>query len=188
MADLRGAATAVVGAVCRQVPQKDLATLLRASRELAQGHPGLRLLLAGDGPQRPALERLAADLQLSHVVRFLGSRHDMATVYAAMDVLALPSLYEGQGLVLLEAAAAGVPVVATSVSGIVDVVETERSGLLVPPGDAGSLARALARVLRAAGTRRNLGDGRLAASWTNTIGLRTACLYEALYRALLTPA
>ena len=186
-ARLRGASTVVIGAVGRLVPQKDLATLLRATRELAQLHPGLRLLVAGDGPQRRMLERLAADLQLTDVVRFLGLRYDLATVYAALDVLALPSLYEGQGLVLLEAAAAGVPVVATSVSGVIDVVETERSGLLVPPGDPAKSCpcfssrpyrpQLAANLVRTARSKLERYDP-----------IRTARMYEALYRTSLMRA
>jgi glycosyltransferase involved in cell wall biosynthesis len=112
------------------------------------------VVLAGDGPERPALERLAAELGVAGRVRFLGTRSDVPSLLAAADLFVLPSLYEGLPVAVLEAMAAGVPVLATAIGSTAEAVHDGRTGLLVPPGDAGALA---------AGLRRLLGDRELAA-------------------------
>ncbi|HEX6011238.1 MAG TPA: glycosyltransferase family 4 protein, partial [Geminicoccaceae bacterium] len=115
----------------------------------------------GSGPLRGALEREAASLGVAGAVRFTGVRTDLATVYAAMDVLAFPSAHEGQGLVLLEAMAARVPVVASAVSGVADVVTHGRNGLLVPVNEPEALAAAIFRLLRDGPLRCKVAQGGL---------------------------
>jgi glycosyltransferase involved in cell wall biosynthesis len=161
VARLRAGAPAVIGAVGRLAPQKNLSVLLQALPRLLPEVPNLRVLLVGSGPLRGALEREAADLGVAGAVRFSGVRTDLATVYAALDVLAFPSAHEGQGLVLLEAMAARVPVVASAVSGVADVVTHGRNGLLVPVNEPEALAAAILRVLRDAPLRHVLAEGGL---------------------------
>lgn len=134
---------AVVG---RLVPIKDVATFLRAFALLAARRTGVRALIVGDGPERMALERLAADLGITETCRFLGWVSDMPALYAAVDVVALTSLNEGTPVALIEALATGRRVVATAVGGVPDVVPPE-AGILVPPSDPAALADALARSL-----------------------------------------
>jgi glycosyltransferase involved in cell wall biosynthesis len=155
---LRAGAPVVIGAVGRLAPQKNLALLLQVVPALLAHHPALRVLVVGSGPSRAALEADAWALGVQHVVAFTGERADLATIYAAIDVLVLPSHHEGQGLVLLEAMAARVPVVATAITGVVDVVRGEENGLLVPPGEAPALAAALLRVLDDRALSRRLVD------------------------------
>jgi glycosyltransferase involved in cell wall biosynthesis len=126
-------------------PKKGLSTLLRAVPALAARHPAARLVLVGDGPARAGLEVLARELGVAGRVRFVGARQDAAALCGAFDVFALPSLWEGFGMVLLEAMAAGVPAVASRVGGVPEVMG--ETGVLVPPGDPAALAAALAGLL-----------------------------------------
>jgi glycosyltransferase involved in cell wall biosynthesis len=123
--------------------QKGHDTLLEAVAEV----PEALFLLAGDGPERQRLEALASDLGVSDRVRFLGRREDIPQLLAACDVFALPSLYEGSSLAVLEAMAAGIPIVSSAIGGTDELIDDGHSGLLVPPGDAAALAAALRRVL-----------------------------------------
>jgi glycosyltransferase involved in cell wall biosynthesis len=109
--------------------------------------PDAVFVLAGEGHEREPLEGLAAQLGIAERVRFLGRREDVPQLLATCDVFALPSLYEGSSLAVLEAMAAGVPVVSSAIGGTDELIEDGESGLLVPPGDADALAAALRWVL-----------------------------------------
>jgi glycosyltransferase involved in cell wall biosynthesis len=109
--------------------------------------PDALFLLAGDGPDRERLEARTAELGAAGRVRFLGRRADVPQLLAACDVFALPSLYEGSSLAVLEAMAAGIPIVSSAIGGTEELIDDGRSGLLVPPGDAPALAAALRRLL-----------------------------------------
>jgi glycosyltransferase involved in cell wall biosynthesis len=109
--------------------------------------PEIDLVIAGDGSCRAALETTAAKLRVAERVHFLGYRPDPAALLANADVFVLPSLVEGFPLSVVEAMAAGVPVVATDIGGTREAVEHERTGLLVPPRDAAALAAAIRRTL-----------------------------------------
>lgn len=128
--------------VGRLMAQKDHALLLRAFASERLRAAGARLLLAGDGELRADLERQAADLGLGDRVRFLGRRGDVAEVLAAADVFALASRWEGNPLTVMEAMAAGRPVVATAVGCLPELVPPA-AGRLVPAGDAAALEAAL---------------------------------------------
>jgi glycosyltransferase involved in cell wall biosynthesis len=119
--------------------------LLAAMPAVLQSAPRVRVLFAGSGEAGDALRRLAAPLGRS--VTFLGSRSDMPELYAACDLVVLASDAEVQPVSLIEAAAAGRPVVATRVGGTPDVVIDGLTGVLVPPGDPEMLARAIVSVL-----------------------------------------
>lgn len=140
--------------------RKAVAVLLEAFARLRDEHPAAALVLAGDGEQRPALERQARRLGIADAVRFAGAqpRDAMAGYYAAADLFCLPSLYEGFPLAILEAMAAGLPVVATAVAGVPEAVEHGVTGLLVAPGDAGALARALAELAADPERARRMGE------------------------------
>lgn len=131
----------------RLVPIKGHDVLLRAWPGVLERLPGARLIMVGDGPERPRLESLVRDLELDGTVRFVGWRQDIPEVLAAADVVVQPSLAEGLGYSILEAMAAGRPVVASAVGGMTEVVADGRSGLLVPPSDPAALADAVSRVL-----------------------------------------
>jgi sugar transferase (PEP-CTERM/EpsH1 system associated) len=132
-----------VGCVARLDAIKDHPTLFAAIERVRRVVPDAHLTLIGDGPERAALEDRARALGLAGVVTFAGERPNVASLLAAFDVFALSSISEGGALTLLEAAAAGLPIVATRVGGNAEVVDDGASGLLVPPGDAARLAEAL---------------------------------------------
>jgi glycosyltransferase involved in cell wall biosynthesis len=141
----------VIGTVCRLVePKKGLSVLLHSMAELALRlrKPPCQLLIVGDGPARGALEALRDRLGLTRWVVFTGTRRDVPRVLHALDVFVLPSLYEGFGIAILEAMAAGKPVVATTVGGIPEFVVDGETGLLVEPGNAAALAKAIECLLR----------------------------------------
>lgn len=131
-----GARIAIMVAVLRR--GKGHEVLLKGLDRIRQAVPDFRLKLVGDGSERPRLDRLAQ--QFGDAVEFLGERRDVPDLLGASDVLVLPSWNEGLGMVLLEAAAASLPVVATNVGGMPEIVEDGRTGFLVPPGDAAALA------------------------------------------------
>jgi L-malate glycosyltransferase len=140
--------TFVVGTVGRLVPIKGFEYLIEAfARFRRQSAPReSKLMLVGDGPLRVMLEQCADRHDVSRDVQFLGTRTDVYDVMRAFDVFVLPSLHEGVPMVLLEAMALGVPIVASSVGGIPEVLEDRREAILVPSKDVEGLARALAAV------------------------------------------
>jgi glycosyltransferase involved in cell wall biosynthesis len=137
----------LVGTVCRLVPQKGVEYALRAFWHVAEAYPFAHFVVAGDGPQRRQLEDLAGSLGLTKRIHFLGWRDDSHAVLAALDVVMVPSLWEGFGLVMLEAMAQRVPVIASQVSAIPEVVIDGETGILVEPGDVDSLTSALSLLL-----------------------------------------
>ena len=169
----------------RLMRQKGLDVLLCAVSRVAADLPSLHLLVAGDGPHRGQLETQSAALGLRGRVHFLGWRDDMPRVMRSACAAVLPSRWEGLSLVLLEAMAAGLPVVATSVEGHAEVLEPDVTGLLVAPDDAGALAGALRRLLSDAAL-----SGRLGAAAGEVVRRRhtaeaMASRYAALYAELL---
>jgi len=151
----------VFGYVGRLVPIKDLDLLLQAFAQVAASVPSARLAIAGEGTERGRLERLSADLELAKRVAFLGWRRDLPRLYRTFDVAVLSSRNEGTPVALIEAMAAKLPVVALRVGGVPDVVVGGRTGLLVEPRDADSLARAMIELATDAQTRQRMGiEGR----------------------------
>jgi glycosyltransferase involved in cell wall biosynthesis len=151
----------VVVCVARFAPQKAHAVLLDAFAHALGEEPGLRLLLVGDDPfgdHRQRAEAHAASLGLGERVRFLGIRRDVPRILAASDLFIMSSLWEGLGLVFLEAMAAGKPIVATSVSAVPEVVPDGVAGILVPPNDAITMARAILAIARHPDRARSFGE------------------------------
>ena len=150
--ELGAAERPLVLTAARLSDQKGLPVLLEAATEV----PEAVFALAGEGPERGRLEDLAERLGVADRVRFLGRREDVPELLAACDVFALPSLYEGTSLAVLEAMAARRAVVSSAIGGTEELIEDGRSGLLVPAGDASSLAGALRRLLADPGLRERL--------------------------------
>lgn len=138
---------------------KDVSTWLAVARRVADALPDARFVIAGDGPERAALEHRAAELGLADRVRFLGwvPSARLTEHYVAASVLLVTSRAEGFGRVAVEAQACETPVVATRVTGLEDVVADGESGFLCPPGDVEALATAVLRVLRDDELRARLG-------------------------------
>jgi glycosyltransferase involved in cell wall biosynthesis len=151
----------LVGMVGRLVPIKDVPTFLRAARVVGERRPDARFALVGDGEERPALEALARELGLDGRVAFFGWRRDLAAVYGDLDVVVNASRNEGTPVALIEALAAGRPVVATRVGGTPDLLGEDERGTLVPAGDPGALARAVLETLEGSeAARRRAQAGR----------------------------
>lgn len=144
--------------VGRIVPIKRVDLLIRAFARASRESAGLRLVLVGDGDIRPGLEQLADGLGIRDRVTFLGYRRDLVRIAAASDVAVISSDNEGTPVSLIEAAAAGVPAVATDVGGVRTIVD-ETTGRLVPRGDEGALAEALTALASDHALRRRLGAG-----------------------------
>ena len=152
----RAAAVPEVLTVGRAVPVKGQALLVESLAALAGRGLEARLTIVGDGPQLPALRALADRLGVTDRVEFTGAvgQDEIRAYYERADVFALPSFAEGLPVVLIEAMATGLPVVASRITGIPELVEEGVSGLLVTPGDGADLTRALDDVLRAPSARR----------------------------------
>jgi glycosyltransferase involved in cell wall biosynthesis len=133
----------VVGSIGRIVAIKDVPTLIRAFALAIQRSPKLRLVIAGDGPMRPAIEALVEELRIGKRVHHLGWTDDLLRLYATIDICALSSLNEGTPVAVIEAMAAGKPTAATAVGGMPDLIEHGMTGLLVPPRDVEALAAAI---------------------------------------------
>ncbi len=168
-------------AIGRLTPVKDFATMLRAVRMVADADPAFQLDIVGDGPSRPDLERLRRQLRLERHVTFHGARPDARSLLAQAKLFVQSSLSEGISLTLLEAMAAGVPIVATRVGGTPEVVNHGVTGLLVPPGEPAALAAAMLTML---------GDSDLAEGMSRSARMRAehefnlrkmTASYEALY-------
>jgi glycosyltransferase involved in cell wall biosynthesis len=142
--------------VGRVVPIKRLDLLLRALAQAREPEPRLRLAVVGDGDERPQLERRAAELGIAADVLFLGYRRELRPIFAAADIAVLSSDNEGTPVSLIEAAAAGLPAVATDVGGVREVVG-EETGILVPRGDVAALAGALVEMAADAQRRERCG-------------------------------
>jgi glycosyltransferase involved in cell wall biosynthesis len=143
--------------VGRLEPQKGHTVLLDAFPLVRQEFPQARLVCIGEGQLRDELENKARSLRLEGAVLFLGYQRNVPDWLAAADATVLPSFYEGLPISAMECLAAGKPIVATSVDGTPEVVVDEKTGLTVPPGNAGLLAAAICRLLRDPELRRRLG-------------------------------
>jgi L-malate glycosyltransferase len=170
--------------IARFHPVKDHATLIRAFAKIAARFPDVDVLLAGEGPLKHDLESLAATLKVTDRIRFLGVRRDVPALLKATTVFALTSVSEGASLTVLEAMAAGRPIVLTDVGGNPELVRRNVDGLLPPRGDVDGIAQALATML---------ADPTLAARFGESAALRvrreflldrTVERYYELYRAL----
>jgi len=145
-----------VGTLCRLEPIKGAGDLLRGFLLASTSRPRLRLILAGDGPLKDDLLAAARRAGASDRIRLTGSWVAAPDFLPALDLFALVSHNEGMGRALVEAMAAGVPVLATNVGGMPEVLEEGRAGLLVPPGDEEAIGRAIARLLDDATLRGSL--------------------------------
>lgn len=137
----------VVGSVMRLCPQKDPKGLLAAFAAARRRVPDARLVVVGDGPMAPAVRREIARLGLGEAVRLTGNRSDVADLLPAFDAFALSSAWEGLPRVLVEAMAAGVPVLATRVGGVHELVHDGVTGLLVAPHDPSALSQGMVALL-----------------------------------------
>jgi glycosyltransferase involved in cell wall biosynthesis len=143
----------VVGAVSRLSPEKGIEFFIAAANALARDAIDVRFLIVGDGPERARLEKIA-----NGAVIFLGQRDEIPELLHAMDVFVLPSLAEGFGMAAAEAMACGLPVIASDVGGLREIVAPNETGILVPPREANALANAILELLHDENKRRAFGE------------------------------
>jgi glycosyltransferase involved in cell wall biosynthesis len=176
----------LIGTVARLTEQKGLAYLLDALSELRQRFPDLHCLLVGEGELRSELEARAERLGLAERVTFCGPRRDVSVILRCLDLFVLPSLFEGLPLSLLEAMAAGTPVVATDVAGSNEAIVDGVNGRLAAPADARALSQIIADVLE----HREMAQA-MAHRAVETVGERytigpVAGAYQSLYTELVS--
>lgn len=171
----------VIGLAVRLVPQKGLPHLLDAVGLLRSRYPQIHLVLMGEGEQAEALRAQASRLGVEDVVHFLGVRRDVREVLQGLDAYVLSSTWEGLPMGLLEAMAAGRPIVATTVGGVQKALEHEVSGLLVEPGAPEQLATAIARLIDDPDLARRLGQSARQAFEDRFSARMMTSRYEALY-------
>lgn len=147
----------VFGTIGRLVPAKDYRTLIKAMGLLREKGCSVELYIVGDGPERASLESEIADLGLTSVIHLTGFQSDTQTWLGRFHTFVLSSIREGQPMALLEAMAAGLPIVATRVGGIPETIASGSEGLLVEPGDPEGLARAMETLLSDEKKRNELG-------------------------------
>jgi glycosyltransferase involved in cell wall biosynthesis len=171
--------------VGRLDPQKGPFVLMAAARELLPRHGDLHVLLVGDGPLAENLRKWIARENLSDRVHLAGRRNDVAPLMRAAEIFVLPSLWEGLPNVILEAMAAGIPVVASRVEGISDLLIDDRTGLIVPPNSAPDLVEAIGRLLADPQHAHQMGHSAQQYVRTEFAWEGVVAKYAALYRELL---
>jgi glycosyltransferase involved in cell wall biosynthesis len=147
-----------IGTVCRLERQKGLKYLLLAMRLILTKFPDAILEIIGEGSLEPELKVLSKKLGISNSVIFFGKFANVIPFYKRMDIFVLPSIYEGFGIVILEAMASGIPIVATNIEGIKEVIVNEISGLLVSPKNPDDLACAILQIIENRQLREKLID------------------------------
>lgn len=168
-------------------PVKQVSVLLQAWPAVLDRVPGTRLLILGDGPQRPALQKLAGDLGIDEHVLFPGFVDDVAGYLQCSDLFVLPSRSEALPVALLEAMACAVPAIASNVGGIPDIVRDGVNGRLVPSGDVRELANAIIHVLDDSALRHRLGRHARADILQEYTMEQVVDRFIALYQSLLQP-
>lgn len=165
--------------------QKGFPFLIEAMPEVLGKYPSVRLVIAGEGPDRPALESLIARLGLSDKVRLVGEQGNLSPWYMAANAFALPSLWEGLPNCLLEAMSAGLPCVATAVDGTLEICQSGAEALLVPPGSSEGLARALSELCSNSVLRETLSSNGRRNVEANFTMSRMLAQYEQAYEEVL---
>lgn len=138
----------LLGSVCRLIEQKGLRYSIEAFAQIAGQFPDVHYVIAGDGPLRSSLIQQAEGTGLKERIHFLGWRDNARSLLAGFDVMLMPSLWEGFGLVTLEAMALNVPIIASRVSALPEIIVDGDTGYLVPPADSSALADAITKILR----------------------------------------
>ena len=175
----------IVGTACRLEPVKGIAALIEAIAIVAAQDPSIRIEVAGDGSLRAGLEEHAARLRVSENISFLGWRRDMASLLQSWSIFVQPSLDEGFGVAVLEAMASALPVIASDVGGLRELVQDGKTGFLVPSGIPAILAGKIRLLLWDPDLRARMGAAaRRRARESFSIGAmvrRTADLYDSLW-------
>jgi glycosyltransferase involved in cell wall biosynthesis len=175
----------IIGYVGRITPEKGISCLLRAARLLRDHGTQADILIVGDGDSRREFEKEAAHLEIGDRVHFLGQRNDTPQIYAAMDIFVLPSLKEAFPMVVLEAMASGVPVIATRVGDIPYIFGNGECGVLVEPNADSELSEAMNKLLADRGAAQRMALAGQRRVRTRFSSLEMARSYRKLYQETL---
>jgi glycosyltransferase involved in cell wall biosynthesis len=175
----------LIATVGRLTEQKGHCYLIDAATTVVSAHPDTHFLFIGDGELKDELQQQVQQGGLAANVHFLGIRDDVPHLLAAVDLFVLPSLWEGLSVALLEAMAAGKPMVATAVSGTIQVMTDGKTGLMVPPRDSQALADAILQLLSNPTQAQAMGQAAKQHVAMNFSAQKQADEHLALYRQLL---
>lgn len=148
----------LIGTMARLIKQKGLSYLLKAFAMLLEDEPKCKLIIVGQGKLKKNLKDLSRQLKIENKVIFAGFRKDILEIMSSIDIFILPSLWEGLGLVLLEAMAARKPIVATNISAIPEIVTDGKTGILVPPANAKALANGVLYLIKQRDLCKTMGE------------------------------
>jgi glycosyltransferase involved in cell wall biosynthesis len=176
-----------IGVFGRLSHEKGHQVLIRAVERIVRDGSPLQVLIVGDGPERGTLESLVQQLNIQEYFRFVGYQANMAEWYNKIQLLVIPSLTEGLPNVLLEAMAAEIPAVATSVGAVPQVITHDENGWLIPAGDPDALAATLMRILQAPELIRKAGENARASLHPRFSPAARAQSFVDIYRSMLRP-
>jgi len=176
----------VIGSIGRLTEVKGMKYLLEAFKKVLVRVPESRLFIVGEGELRGDLEELAETLQIRGKVVFTGIREDIPALLNLFDLFALPSLWEGQPLTIIEAMAAGKPVVATDVGGSSEILNSGEYGILVPPADSDALARSILKMLEEREFAQKFGNDARKYSIAELSSIPMVRKYETVFDAVLS--
>jgi len=182
--EIRERGDLLIGTAGRLVSQKGIGYFLRSAKEVLRVFPNAAFIIVGDGPDRAELERLATELSISDKVVFAGRRTDMPDVYASLDIFVLASLDEGMPMAILEAMAAGCPVIATQVGAVPKLIESGQTGATVPPANVEALSQAMLTMIHRPEMRRELARNARALVTERHSSRAMSRKYEEIYRQL----
>lgn len=175
----------LVATVGRLTDQKGVDIFIRSCMEISRQYKRVRFIIVGEGPCRKDLENLVEDLGMEEEIEFWGARHDIPKILSALDIMVVPSRWAGFELTLAEAMAAGVPVVASKVGPIPEVIADGETGILVPAEDPKALADAVIQLLGDSSLRKRMGEAGKKRVLEKFTVQKMVSQYEALYERLV---
>ena len=176
----------IIGTVASLTEEKGHIYLIEAALQVIYKYPECRFLIVGDGGQRKFLEGKTADLGLTDKVIFTGSRKDVPEILSMLDAFLLPSLKEGLPMALLEAMAAKVPVIASSVGAIPDVIKDGMNGMLIPPKNSDAIAKVIAIMLSNGDSTKEMAQKAFEKVRDHYSSKQMADKYLAVYKEMLS--
>jgi len=173
----------IIGYVAKMRPERNHRLLIEAFANIQKTYPTALLVLAGDGPARPDLEKLAANLNIKNQIKFLGNRHDIPNILSCLDIFVSPSAYEGMSVSILEAMACGVPVIASDIAPNREIIENKKNGILIPSLQAPIIAEEISSLLSNGALLQSISLNSITIAQKFSIDTTAHCLTE-LYLSL----